>query len=98
MNPDNDGVDVLGLFREASANVRVHGWLLGPAGELRGCTPTVVLTKLNATERQTASLLERQCFAKHKVASLRPLPFKLALCIAEATSNTAGPPHTFMNK
>ena len=62
MVSDHDGVDALGLFLEASANVRVHGWPLGPAGELHGCTPRVVLTKLNATRRQIPSLLEPQCF------------------------------------
>jgi hypothetical protein len=98
VDPDHDGVDALGLFLEASANVRVHGWPLGPAGELRGCTPRVVLTKLNAAERQTASLLEPQCFTHHSVSSLRLLSLKLALCNTEATSNFAGSPQTLRTK
>ena len=40
MDIDRDGVDALGLFLEASANARLHGWPLGPAGEFHGCTRT----------------------------------------------------------
>ena len=98
VDADHDGVDALGLFLEASANVRVHGWPIGPAGELHGRTPRVVLTKLNAAERQTASLLEPQCFTHHSVASLRFLYWNLALRSTEATPSSAGSPQTFRTK
>ena len=98
VDPDRDGVDALGLFLKASANVRVHGWPPGPASELHGCAPRVVLAKLNAIERQTASLLEAQCFTHHSVSSLRLLPLKLALCNTEATSNFACSPQSFRTK
>ena len=63
-----------------------------------GAPPQVVLTKLSATKRQTASLLEPQIFTHHSVASLRLLSLKLALCSTEATSNFAGSPQTFRTK
>ena len=36
VGPDHDGVDARERSLEASANVRVHGWPLGPAGDLHG--------------------------------------------------------------
>ena len=98
MDPDHDGTDALALLLEASASVRVRGWPLGPAGKLHGCTPQVVLTKLNATEKQTACLLGPQCFTRQSVASLQLLSLKLALCNTEAVSIFAGSPHTFRTK